>query len=174
MTTWPMPLSPSTSAMPAASRSTRTRGCAFTAPPRRRRTYCGRRNTPWPSAPKRSARTIRRAQMSASCAGRPTFSRTAEVNDCRRFAGTRRASVAAWGLEGIRAGFYRFGYHAAVTANLHPGLKVGLAGSAELVVGEEHTAPRVGSGRVRVLATPVMINLIEAAALAAIEHLLAP
>jgi fluoroacetyl-CoA thioesterase len=61
-----------------------------------------------------------------------------------------------------------------VTANLHPGLKVGLAGSAELVVGEEHTAPRVGSGRVRVLATPVMINLIEAAALAAIEHLLAP
>jgi fluoroacetyl-CoA thioesterase len=75
---------------------------------------------------------------------------------------------------GIRAGFYRFGYHAAVTANLHPGLKAGLSGSAELVVGEEHTAPRVGSGRVRVLATPVMINLIEAAALAAIEHLLAP
>jgi fluoroacetyl-CoA thioesterase len=53
-------------------------------------------------------------------------------------------------------------------------LKPGLKGSAELVVGEEHTAPRVGSGRVRVLATPVMINLIEAAALAAIEHLLPP
>jgi len=51
-------------------------------------------------------------------------------------------------------------------------LKPGLAGSAELVVGEEHTAPRIGSGRVHVLATPVMINLIEAAALAAIEHLL--
>ncbi len=51
-------------------------------------------------------------------------------------------------------------------------LKPGLKGSAQLVVGEEHTAPRVGSGRVRVLATPVMINLIEAAALAAIEHLL--
>jgi predicted thioesterase len=51
-------------------------------------------------------------------------------------------------------------------------LRVGLSGSAELVVGEEHTAPRVGSGRVHVLATPVMINLIEAAALAAIEHLL--
>ena len=46
----------------------------------------------------------------------------------------------------------------------------GLSGSAELVVGEEHTAPRIGSGRIRVLATPVMINLIEAAALAAIEH----
>ena len=54
--------------------------------------------------------------------------------------------------------------------NLKPGLK----GAAELLVEEEHTAPRVGSGRVRVLATPVMINLIEAAALAAIEHLLPP
>src|SRR3954447_410134 len=50
-------------------------------------------------------------------------------------------------------------------------LKDGLAGSAEIIVGEEHTAPRVGSGRVRVLATPVMINLMEAAALVAIEGL---
>jgi len=47
-----------------------------------------------------------------------------------------------------------------------------LTGSAALVVGPEHTAPFVGSGRIAVLATPVMINLIEAAALAAIEHLL--
>jgi fluoroacetyl-CoA thioesterase len=51
-------------------------------------------------------------------------------------------------------------------------LRPGLSGKAELVVGEEHTAPRVGSGKVHVLATPVMINLFEAAALAAIEHLL--
>jgi fluoroacetyl-CoA thioesterase len=51
-------------------------------------------------------------------------------------------------------------------------LAAGLSGSAELVVSEEHTAPRIGSGRVHVLATPVMINLIEAAALAAVEHLL--
>ena len=51
-------------------------------------------------------------------------------------------------------------------------LKAGLKGSSDLLVGEEHTAPRVGSGRVHVLATPVMINVIEAAALAAIEHLL--
>src|SRR3984893_16980795 len=48
----------------------------------------------------------------------------------------------------------------------------GLTGTAEIVVGPEHTAPFVGSGRIAVLATPVMINLIEAAALAAIEHLL--
>src|SRR6202451_2812489 len=51
-------------------------------------------------------------------------------------------------------------------------IKPGLTGSAEIVVGPEHTAPFVGSGRIAVLATPVMINLIEAAALAAIEHLL--
>ena len=49
-------------------------------------------------------------------------------------------------------------------------LPTGLSGTAELVVGEQHTAPRVGSGRIRVLATPVMINLIEAAALAAVEQ----
>ncbi len=48
----------------------------------------------------------------------------------------------------------------------------GLTGTAEIVVGPEHTAPFVGSGRIAVLATPVMINVIEAAALAAIEHLL--
>lgn len=48
-------------------------------------------------------------------------------------------------------------------------LKIGCKGFAELLVAAEHTAPRVGSGRVPVLATPVMINLIEAAALAAIE-----
>ncbi len=51
-------------------------------------------------------------------------------------------------------------------------LMPGLTGSAELVVGEEHTAPNIGSGLVRVLATPVMINLMEAAALDAAEHLL--
>jgi fluoroacetyl-CoA thioesterase len=53
-------------------------------------------------------------------------------------------------------------------------IPIGAKGSASLVVGDEHTAPRVGSGRVRVLATPVMINLIEAAALEACERLLPP
>jgi fluoroacetyl-CoA thioesterase len=51
---------------------------------------------------------------------------------------------------------------------------VGRTGAAEVVVAEEHTAPFVGSGRVRVLATPVMINLMEAAALDAVERLLPP
>src|SRR5204862_3373466 len=49
-------------------------------------------------------------------------------------------------------------------------LPPGLTGTGELVVGEQHTAPRTGSGRIHVLATPVMINLIEAAALAAVEQ----
>jgi fluoroacetyl-CoA thioesterase len=52
------------------------------------------------------------------------------------------------------------------------GISVGLSGQAQIVVAPEHTAPFVGSGRIAVLATPVMINVIEAAALAAIEHLL--
>lgn len=51
-------------------------------------------------------------------------------------------------------------------------IQPGLTGTADLVVAPEHTAPRVGSGRIAVLATPVMINVIEAAALEAVEQLL--
>jgi predicted thioesterase len=53
-------------------------------------------------------------------------------------------------------------------------LTEGLTGTVEITVGEEHTAPSIGSGRVHVLATPVMINMMEAAALDAIERLLPP
>src|SRR5215475_3049635 len=51
-------------------------------------------------------------------------------------------------------------------------VKPGQQGTATLVVGEAQTAPEIGSGRVHLLATPVMINLMEAAALDAVEHLL--
>jgi fluoroacetyl-CoA thioesterase len=51
-------------------------------------------------------------------------------------------------------------------------LQPGLKGEVEIVVAENHTAPHVGSGRVHVLATPVMVNLMEAAALRAVEGLL--
>jgi predicted thioesterase len=51
-------------------------------------------------------------------------------------------------------------------------LTPGLTGYARIHVGVEQTAPSIGSGKVPVLATPVMINVIEAAALAAVEHLL--
>ena len=53
-------------------------------------------------------------------------------------------------------------------ATILPGLK----GCTEIVVGDQHTAPHIGSGRVHVLATPVMVNLMEAAALQAVEGLL--
>jgi predicted thioesterase len=51
-------------------------------------------------------------------------------------------------------------------------IRPGVRGQVELRVGEEHTAPSIGSGAIHVLATPVMINLFEAAALAAAERLL--
>jgi predicted thioesterase len=53
-------------------------------------------------------------------------------------------------------------------------LQPGLTGRAELIIGEQHTAPRIGSGLVHVLATPVMINLFEAAALDALDKHLPP
>lgn len=56
--------------------------------------------------------------------------------------------------------------------SLEDSVKIGAAGSAQLVVGDQHTAPHVGSGKVAVLATPVMVNLMEAAALDAAERFL--
>jgi len=53
-------------------------------------------------------------------------------------------------------------------------VRPGLKGSAEITVGDQHTAPSVGSGAIAVLGTPVMINLMEAAALDAIEEFLEP
>ena len=49
-------------------------------------------------------------------------------------------------------------------------IKPGLSGSAEIVVGTRDTAPHVGSGKIGVLATPIMVNLMEAAALQAVER----
>src|SRR5580704_17834636 len=70
--------------------------------------------------------------------------------------------------------YYRFpGSRQRMMADL-PHIKPGLKGHAQILVGVEHTAPSIGSGKVPVLATPVMINVIEAAALAAVEHLLPP
>ena len=53
-------------------------------------------------------------------------------------------------------------------------LQAGLTGTAEIVVGTRDTAPHVGSGKVKVLATPVMVGLMEQAALNAVEGLLPP
>lgn len=51
-------------------------------------------------------------------------------------------------------------------------LKPGLKGSTEILVGTRDTAPHVGSGKIKVLATPVMVSLMEEAALNAVEGLL--
>lgn len=56
------------------------------------------------------------------------------------------------------------------TMDVNTGLRNGLIGHAELIVGNEQTAPHVGSGAVPVLATPVLVNLLEAAALDAAER----
>jgi len=51
-------------------------------------------------------------------------------------------------------------------------IQPGLRGEARLVVAEEHTARHLGSGGVRVLATPQMILLMERAGVAAVDPLL--
>lgn len=48
-------------------------------------------------------------------------------------------------------------------------LQPGRTGTASLVVDEAHTAPRIGSGRAPVFASPAMIALIEAAAVDCVE-----
>jgi fluoroacetyl-CoA thioesterase len=53
-------------------------------------------------------------------------------------------------------------------------IKPGLVGEATLVVEEKHTARHLGSGGVNVLATPIMIALMEEAGRNAMEHLLEP
>ena len=54
------------------------------------------------------------------------------------------------------------------------GLRPGLTGSAEILVGTRDTAPHIGSGKIKVLATPVLVSLVEEAALNAVEGLLPP
>lgn len=51
-------------------------------------------------------------------------------------------------------------------------LRPGLTGTATLTVAPEHTAVQVGSGGIAVFATPMMVALMEKAAVAAVEHLL--
>jgi predicted thioesterase len=51
-------------------------------------------------------------------------------------------------------------------------LQPGRIGTAALTVGEEHTAAAWGSGRAPVLGTPVLVALMEAAAVDCIEKLM--
>ena len=53
-------------------------------------------------------------------------------------------------------------------------LKPGLAATVEIVVGTRDTAAHVGSGKIGVLATPILVTLMETAALQAVERLMPP
>ena len=63
---------------------------------------------------------------------------------------------------------------ACLVLSLPEQLKPGLSGTAEIVVGTRDTAPHVGSGKIGVLATPIMVNLMESAALQAVERFMPP
>ncbi len=51
-------------------------------------------------------------------------------------------------------------------------IQPGLKGEVRLVVAEEHMAQHIGSGGVKVLATPQMVLFMERAGVAAVDHLL--
>jgi len=51
-------------------------------------------------------------------------------------------------------------------------IKPGLTGTTEILVGTRDTAPHIGSGKIKVLATPVLVMMMEEAALNAVEGLL--
>ena len=53
-------------------------------------------------------------------------------------------------------------------------LKAGLTATVEIVVGTRDTAAHVGSGQIGVLATPIMVTLMETAALQAVERFMPP
>src|SRR5690242_502851 len=72
ITRWPMPLSPLMSAVEGNSRTTRMLGRTLKPPALMRRAYCGRRLTPCPSEPCKSACAISAATVTASSSGRPS------------------------------------------------------------------------------------------------------
>ncbi|MBM3342654.1 MAG: thioesterase [Betaproteobacteria bacterium] len=53
-------------------------------------------------------------------------------------------------------------------------LKPGLTAAVEIVVGTRDTAAHVGSGKIGVLATPILVTLLESAALQAVEKFMPP
>jgi predicted thioesterase len=53
-------------------------------------------------------------------------------------------------------------------------IRPGLKASVEIVVGTRDTAAHVGSGKIGVLATPILVTLLESAALQAVEQFMAP
>src|ERR1700730_5216083 len=92
ITRCPMPLSPSTSAVAGADLVTVMLGCALKPRALRRRTYCGKRNMPWPSPPVSSAQRV------ASAAGRPAATNESLSSEVTPRAGTRIMPASAIAL----------------------------------------------------------------------------
>src|SRR5262245_48433245 len=84
-----MPLCPSTSAVAGAVFLTSIYGLLLKPPALSRRMYCGRRNTPWPSAPVRSASVISSATFAAWAGVRPPATRASPMSEETAAAGTR-------------------------------------------------------------------------------------
>src|SRR5262249_43123585 len=93
ITKCPMPLSPSTSAVAGAVRDTVMFGRLLKPPALSRRTYCGRRKMPWPSAPVRSASLISSAQRAASAARHPPGACAPAISASLACAGMRATSL---------------------------------------------------------------------------------
>src|ERR1043166_5794296 len=99
ITRGPKPLSPSMSAVAAAVRSTVMLGRRLSPPAFTRLTYCGSRNTPWASAPVRSASVINSATRAAASGGISTATRASRMK--ARMAGADTYSGA--GVGAVRA-----------------------------------------------------------------------
>src|SRR6202044_754313 len=88
ITRCPMPLSPSTKAVAGAVFVTVMFGRLLNPPAASRRTYCGSRNMPWPSAPVRSASVISSAQRAAWAPGNPAATNESVSSEVTARAGT--------------------------------------------------------------------------------------
>src|SRR5580704_5823340 len=93
-----MPLSPSTKAVAGADFVTVMLGWALKPRALSRRTYCGSRNMPWPSAPVRSASVINSAQRAASASGKPAATNESVSSEVTARAGTRIMPASAIAL----------------------------------------------------------------------------
>src|SRR4029079_14018718 len=94
-TRWPIPLSPSTSAVPGALRSTVILGRGLVDPSLSLCTYCGKRKTPCASAPTRSASSISSAILAASPFGTPTLTIASPIRPVTALVGIR-TPLLAW------------------------------------------------------------------------------
>ena len=69
---------------------------------------------------------------------------------------------------------HRYSFESHAMTDTPDQLKPGLHATVEIVVGTRDTAAHVGSGKIGVLATPILVTLLESAALQAVERLMPP